>query len=137
MGERGGNGGIKRHAAARIDLVESCLQLLHAGSEVARRIEIIHVIEIHYEGLVVRVGRFHKGECGGIHGGALVVHTPAVVDHDAHGYGDVSVRKHRKRLLDPVLVNGKVGFAKIVHHVARFIEYGCVQHDEAHIGVQR
>ena len=94
MVERADDGVIQRRAAAGIDAFERFLQFLRIVGEIAIEIEVVVVIEIHDKDFILRIAGLHESQRRGVHLGALLAHAAAVVDHQAHGDGNIFASKN-------------------------------------------
>ena len=84
----------------RVSMREARCHILGVAGEIAVRVQVILVVEIHDEGFVLRIAGLHKRHRGGVYLLALFAHAAAVIDHQAHGYGNIFASEDGNILLD-------------------------------------
>src|SRR6266853_3471102 len=135
MIERADDGVIERSAAARVNAFESFLELRDAAGEILIEIQVVFVIEIDYEGFVVRIGSLNESQGGFIDAGTLVAHGTAIVNHQAHADRNIFALEERKFLFGFVFEDAKIVFLEAINEFSAIIKDRGMKDDEANVNL--
>ena len=76
----------------------------------------------------------YQGESRFVHPRALVAHTAAVINNQAHANGNIFALEDRQFLFDFVLVDAEIILGQAVDKFAAIVEHTGVQNHQVHIG---
>ena len=97
---------VERRAAASLDFFQPLFQLIDVGSEIL--VKVVLVVEVDDEHLIIWIRRAHQIQGRGVHLLPLLAHGTGVIDHDAHGNGNVFVAERGDGLGMPILVDVEI-----------------------------
>src|SRR6516162_8383295 len=133
MIERADDGVVESGAAARVDALESLFEFRDAARKVFVEVKVKIVVEIDYEGFVLRIAVLDEGESGFVNAGTLVAHTAAVVDHESHADGNILALEDGEFLLDFVFVDAEIVLGETLDEFAAVVQNRGVENHEVDI----
>ncbi len=124
----GGNDRIvERRAAASLDLFQPLFQLVDVGGEIL--VKVILVVEVDDAHFIVGIRRAHQIQGRRVHLLPLLAHGTGVIDHDAHGHGNVFVAERGDGLRAPILVHVEIALIEGGDDALLVVDDRGMQHD--------
>ena len=123
---RGHHRVVQRGSSPRFHLLQGLTQLAGVTGEVL--VQVILVVEIHYEDLILRIAGTHQVQGSFVYLVALFPHGAGIVDHDSHGYGNILMPEVRDGLRLAILEHRKSILLQVRDQVLFVVNYRGVQH---------